>query len=94
MGHPQAWSYTYSVFEAAISEYREASEAADPAGAEIALVDAVPELLTRGRALADKRGTRLTAVVFGHQLDQGDQQEAVERGADRVLALEAPQLET
>jgi len=28
MGHPQAWSYTYSVFEAAISEYREASEAA------------------------------------------------------------------
>ncbi|NLI75176.1 MAG: electron transfer flavoprotein subunit alpha/FixB family protein [Candidatus Riflebacteria bacterium] len=52
------------------------------------------ELLTRGRALADKRGTRLTAVVFGHQLDQGDLREAVERGADRVLALEAPPLET
>lgn len=51
------------------------------------------ELLTRGRALADKRGSRLTAVVFGAQLDRADLQEAIERGADRVLACEAPILE-
>ncbi len=51
------------------------------------------ELLVRGRALADKRGAELTAVILGHNLDADDLQGLIERGADRVLAVEAPQLE-
>lgn len=51
------------------------------------------ELLTRGRALAEKRRTDLTAVVLGYRLRRDDLQELIERGADRVLAMEAPQLE-
>jgi electron transfer flavoprotein alpha subunit len=52
------------------------------------------ELLTRGRELADKRGVELTAVVFGNGIDAGDLQELVDRGADAVLAMEAPGLES
>jgi electron transfer flavoprotein alpha subunit len=51
------------------------------------------ELLTRGRELADKRGVALTAVVFGHNIDAGDLRDLIDRGADAVLAMEAPQLE-
>jgi electron transfer flavoprotein alpha subunit len=51
------------------------------------------ELLTRGRELADKRGVELTAVVFGNGIDAGDLQELIDRGADAVLAMEAPGLE-
>jgi len=51
------------------------------------------ELLTRGRGLADKRGTNLTAVVFGHNIDAGDLQDLIDRGADRVITMEAPELE-
>jgi len=51
------------------------------------------ELLTRGRELADKRATDLTAVIFGHSLDAGDLEGLIARGADRVIATEAPQLE-
>src|SRR5512139_1002643 len=51
------------------------------------------ERLSRGRMLADKRGTDLTAVILGHGIRQEDLQELIERGADRVLAMEAPQLE-
>jgi electron transfer flavoprotein alpha subunit len=51
------------------------------------------ELLTRGRELADKRGVELTAVVFGNGIDGGDLQELIDRGADAVLAMEAPGLE-
>jgi electron transfer flavoprotein alpha subunit len=51
------------------------------------------ELLRRGRELADKRGTELTALVLGHHIHQADLEETIERGADRVLAMEAPQLE-
>jgi electron transfer flavoprotein alpha subunit len=50
------------------------------------------ELLTRGRDLADKRDAELTAVIFGHNLPEEDLRELLERGADRVLAMEAPQL--
>ena len=50
------------------------------------------ELLTRGRDLADKRGMCLTAVIFGHQVDEGDLRELIDRGADRVIATEAPEL--
>jgi electron transfer flavoprotein alpha subunit len=50
------------------------------------------ELLVRGRELADKRGTDLTAVVFGHQIAEADLAELIDRGADRVIAMEAPEL--
>ncbi len=51
------------------------------------------ELLTRGRELAEKRGTDLTAMIFGHEINAGDLQELLDRGADRVVAMEAPELE-
>jgi len=47
------------------------------------------ELLTRGRALADKRGTELTAAVIGHALKDADLQTLIACGADRVMAMEA-----
>ena len=51
------------------------------------------ELLARARDLADQRKTDLTAVIFGHDIDPGDLQGLIDRGADRVLAVEGPQLE-
>jgi len=51
------------------------------------------ELLTRGRELADKRRCDLTAVLLGHALHDGDLQGLIDRGADRVVAMEAPELE-
>ncbi len=51
------------------------------------------ELLTRGRELADKRETDLTAVVLGNDIDADDLQGLIDRGADRVLTMEAPELE-
>jgi len=51
------------------------------------------ELLTRGRELADKRGTDLSAAIFGHEIDANDLQELIACGADRVVAMEAPELE-
>jgi electron transfer flavoprotein alpha subunit len=50
------------------------------------------ELLSRGRELADKRGTDLTAVLFAHKVSEADLQELIDRGADRVLLTEAPEL--
>ena len=50
------------------------------------------ELLSRGRALADKRQTRLTAVLFGQNVPDDDLNELIARGADRVIAMEAPEL--
>ena len=51
------------------------------------------ELLTRGRELADKRGCDLTAMILGCNIDDQGLQGLVDRGADRVIAMEAPQLE-
>ncbi|MDP6634603.1 MAG: electron transfer flavoprotein subunit alpha/FixB family protein [Phycisphaerae bacterium] len=50
------------------------------------------ELLTRGRALADKLQTDLTAMVFGCDIPDDDLQDLIVCGADRVIAMEAPQL--
>jgi electron transfer flavoprotein alpha subunit len=50
------------------------------------------ELLTRARELADKRGCDVTAMIFGHDIDAGGLAELIDRGADRVIATEAPQL--
>ncbi len=51
------------------------------------------ELLTRGLDLAAKRGTSLTALIFGSNIDSDDLQGLIDRGADRVVAVESPQLE-
>ena len=51
------------------------------------------ELLSRGRELADKRGTKLTAVVIGCGVRTEDFDELIARGADIVLLAEHPQLE-
>ena len=51
------------------------------------------ELLARGRALADARGTELAAMIFGRTIDPAGLQELIERGADRVVAVESPLLE-
>jgi electron transfer flavoprotein alpha subunit len=51
------------------------------------------ELLTRGRELADKRKARLTAVIFGSAVVEADLRELIDRGADAVVAMEAPELE-
>ena len=50
------------------------------------------ELLTRGRDLADKRNTDLAAMIFGDEINADDLQELIDRGADRVVAMEAPEL--
>lgn len=50
------------------------------------------ELLTRGRELADKRKAQLTAVIFAAKVNEADLQELIDRGADRVIAMEAPAL--
>lgn len=52
------------------------------------------ELLTRGIDLALKRKCPLCAMVFGHNIDKSDLQELIERGANKVIAVEAPELAT
>ena len=50
------------------------------------------ELLTRGRSLADKRQTELTAVVMCDCVAADGLAELIQRGADNVLVVEAPEL--
>lgn len=50
------------------------------------------ELLTRGRDLAEKRGTELTAVLLGDGVSPEDLGELVARGADRVVYVQHEQL--
>ena len=50
------------------------------------------ELLSRGRHLADTRGSLLCTVVLGSQIQTADLQELFERGADRVYLVDAPEL--
>ena len=51
------------------------------------------ELLRRGRELADKRKTDLAALLLVHKINEDDLQEVIERGADRVVVITAPELE-
>ncbi|MCK5114240.1 MAG: electron transfer flavoprotein subunit alpha/FixB family protein [Phycisphaerae bacterium] len=51
------------------------------------------ELITRGRKLADKLGCDLTAMILGSQIGNDGLQGLLDRGADRVIAMQAPQLE-
>jgi electron transfer flavoprotein alpha subunit len=49
------------------------------------------ELIAKGRALADRKGAALTALVFGADV-AGPARELVSLGADRVLGAEHPAL--
>lgn len=49
------------------------------------------ELLTRGRALADKLGVPLTAVILGPTEEPG-LQDLIAHGADQVIVVDAPGL--
>jgi electron transfer flavoprotein alpha subunit len=51
------------------------------------------ELLTRGVDLAEKRGAKLTALILGNGLSDDSLKTLIARGADRVLAYEAEELE-
>lgn len=51
------------------------------------------ELLARGRALADKLGTTLSAVVFGNNIKQSELDRLFHYGADSVIAAVDPSLE-
>ncbi len=50
------------------------------------------ELLARGRGLADARKVELTALILGDRLADAELQELIERGADRIIAVESPAL--
>ena len=73
------------------SEYKGVWTLAETAGGRVARVGY--ELLARGRSLADKRSCELTALVMGNDLAADDLTELIERGADVVLRVEAPQLD-
>jgi len=51
------------------------------------------ELLARGRGLADKLGSELSAVLLGADVDRSDVQGLILRGADKVYIVEDPILE-
>ena len=51
------------------------------------------ELLTRGRELAAKLDTKLTALVIGGDVQPDGLQDLIARGADRVIAALSPGLE-
>lgn len=51
------------------------------------------ELLTRARTLADKLNTSLTAMILGHEIEQQGLEKLIDCGADRVIAMQAPQLQ-
>ena len=49
------------------------------------------ELLGEGRKLADQLGMQLCAVLLGHQMTERTA-ELIQRGADRVYLVDAPEL--
>lgn len=51
------------------------------------------ELLGKARELADSLGEKVVAILLGHNLE-GQAQECIEYGADKVLVVDAPELET
>lgn len=52
------------------------------------------ELLTRGLELASKHNTKLSAMVFGNNIDEKGLQRLIDCGADRVVCVEGEGLET
>ena len=53
--------------------------------------DLALELLGKGRELADRMQTQLTALWLGSNI-QGQAQQLIQHGADRVLVVDSPQL--
>jgi len=51
------------------------------------------ELLSRGRRLADKLGTKLASVVIGYGVEEASLEELIHRGADEVYSIQDPRLE-
>ena len=51
------------------------------------------ELLSRGLELAEKRRCELSTMIFGHDINSNDLEELIERGSDRVVVIQAPELE-
>ncbi len=51
------------------------------------------ELLSRGRALADKLETQLASVVIGGNLTEGTLTELIHRGADEIYYVKDPRLD-
>jgi electron transfer flavoprotein alpha subunit len=49
------------------------------------------ELLSKGKELADKMQTRLTALLLGSDI-QGQARQLIQHGADKVLAVDNPRL--
>jgi electron transfer flavoprotein alpha subunit len=56
------------------------------------LKDVSFELLSRGRALADKLGESLVSVVIGNNVDKEQLNELILRGADKVIVVEDEKL--
>ncbi len=52
------------------------------------------ELLGRGRALADKRKTKLASILLGWEIDRDDIDKLFKRGADKVYIVEKPHLKS
>ncbi|GAB1482622.1 hypothetical protein MASR2M78_14380 [Treponema sp.] len=50
------------------------------------------ELLSRGRSLADKLGTKLASVVIGNAVSEASLNELILRGADEVYSIQDPRL--
>jgi electron transfer flavoprotein alpha subunit len=46
------------------------------------------ELLSRGRKLADKLGTKLASILIGDQVGQASLEELIQRGADEVYSIQ------
>jgi len=56
------------------------------------LKDVSFELLSRGRALADKLDTKLAAVLIGDKVSEKALEELIHRGADEVYSIQDPKL--
>ena len=52
------------------------------------------ELLTRGLDLAAKNGAKLSAMIFGNDIEEAGLQQLIDCGADRVVCVEGHGLET
>ena len=50
------------------------------------------ELLSRGRKLADRLGTKLASVLIGDGVAESELRELIERGADEVYSIQDPRL--
>jgi len=50
------------------------------------------ELLKRGRMLADKRGSKLVAILLGEKFEKDELKKLFHYGADQIIVVERPEL--